>query len=224
MKPVLFLDIDGVLNCSSRKLAPVKGYTSDEWQFEAETNFDPELVGRLEYIVSETGCWIVLSSSWRKMFPLTLIERMIRYRGFADCHLLGCTPHLLHPVNGGFPRGAEIDAWLRGTGLLAAGVPFAIVDDDSDMDPHKNRLVQTDTHYGLTRKLAVDTVAMLRRPLGERVPWEQVPWPYIGSNMRCGVCKTTTRWDITGSREAPTGGTLIEYRCRSCRQTTESLA
>src|SRR5690606_1284907 len=52
-KPVRFLDIDGVL-ISAEFIQ--QGGTSD--------TFDPQAVAELQRVVDETGCVIVLSSSW----------------------------------------------------------------------------------------------------------------------------------------------------------------
>ena len=56
---VLFLDIDGVVN--NRKTRERQGDTKF-------IGIKPELADRVRRIIAETGCKVVLSSSWR-LFP-----------------------------------------------------------------------------------------------------------------------------------------------------------
>lgn len=164
MKRILFLDIDGVLNSDDwgrRRVRPPSWGSMANWQKEAEDSIDPDAVARLNVVVSATGCSVVLSSSWRKHEPLTRMTRILRYRGFAH-RLFAATPHIMRDGDGsellGVERGTEIDAWLK----MHGGSPtFAIVDDDGDMEPHLDRLVQTDTRFGLTEEKAVELIEML---------------------------------------------------------------
>ena len=155
MKPILFLDIDGVLNSSAdwplrRVRSPHWGQLPG-WQKAAEDCIDPDAVERLNRIVEATGCAVVLSSSWRKLEPLPLMTRILRYRGFRH-RLVAATPHIMIAEEGlefSVARGREIEAWLD---ALYAGPrpPFAILDDDTDMDPHRDRHVYCDDRWGLT--------------------------------------------------------------------------
>ena len=133
----LFLDIDGVLNSRQwydrRPDEPVMGRVD-----ELASKIDPMAVARLNLVVMETGCVVVLSSTWRCTDPISNIGRALRQRGFAS-YLFGATPPL------GNPRGKEIAAWLR----LATVDSFAILDDDNDMGELLGRLVQTDVETGL---------------------------------------------------------------------------
>lgn len=151
MKPVLFLDIDGVLNSITwqqefrkSQRGPTWGQLS-EWAREAESSFDLVAIQRLNYIVKRTDCLVVLASSWRKAHPLPLLTRMLRHVGF-EHRLFACTPHI-HNEAGAVPRGHEIDWWIKQLGGFRT---FAIADDDSDMEPWEHRLVQTNCMKGLT--------------------------------------------------------------------------
>lgn len=64
--PVVFLDIDGVLNHIGCK---------------EETDFLPEAIQVLNEL-NKRNCWFVLHSSWRTAFPLRLIEQELLKHGF----------------------------------------------------------------------------------------------------------------------------------------------
>jgi hypothetical protein len=147
---VLFLDIDGVLNSkrwyNDRPYEPITGRLSEMAQ-----SIDPEAVGRVNRIAEVTGCVIVLSSSWRCLDPIANIDRALQYRGL-ETHLYGATPSI------GTPRGAEIEAWLAMCPTLDG---WAILDDDSDMEPHMYELVQTDSRYGMLDEHAERVIRLL---------------------------------------------------------------
>lgn len=55
--PVIFLDIDGVLNSDSHD------YLGENWP---ECCYDPNMCAKLRYVLDQTGAKIVLSSTWRE--------------------------------------------------------------------------------------------------------------------------------------------------------------
>ena len=141
-KPLLFLDVDGVLN----------SYASGGRYALKRT-----CLRRLQEIVEETGCLIILSSTWRKDdYALKRLQRALSYRGLK---LYDMTPNL-HKH-----RGLEIAAWLDEHKSEFEGSPFAILDDDSDMEewqlPH---FFQTDPEYGLSDTIAYRVIYHLTNP------------------------------------------------------------
>jgi len=79
---VIFLDIDGVINSHDNIWARTAlwkdlGVPSRD---EYGQLFDERCVRLLEWIISKTGCKIVISSTWRKSGLLTM-ERMWKDRG-----------------------------------------------------------------------------------------------------------------------------------------------
>lgn len=141
---VIFLDIDGVL------ATILTGYDC----------FDFVCVHHLNRILTEVpDARIVMSSTWRLgLNTLDLVKyvmfdgRMMFFReGLSqDNQLLaertiGRTDRL-H----GHDRGVEIDDWLKRVDGRIDVESFVILDDDSDMNPHMDRLVQTDAYYGLS--------------------------------------------------------------------------
>jgi hypothetical protein len=63
---------------------------------------------------------------------------------------------------GDFVRGREIEQWLNGPHPKSFDIKsFVIIDDDRDMEPFMDRLVQTDTHKGLTKETADQAILLL---------------------------------------------------------------
>jgi len=125
---VLFLDVDGVLN------------TFNNISIYALSN---PLVSNLDKVVKETGCEIVLSSTWRKFEDhLFTLNRKLGYYGITI---------FSHTNQLGGKRGEEIQEWLDHHPEV---MQYAIVDDDSDMLDHQlPNFFQTDPHYGLTETI-----------------------------------------------------------------------
>lgn len=125
---VLFLDVDGVLN--SRKTT---NFHNNLWPIDPYMAF---MVGKIQL---DTGCEIVLSSSWR-YHP----DGVSATRKIVD--LLDITPKL------NAARGEEIQAWLDKHPEVTK---YAILDDDSDMLPEQlPNFFQTTFDDGLTEDIA----------------------------------------------------------------------
>lgn len=129
MTKVLFLDIDGVVNCMN---------TSQRHR--GAIGIDPYMACLVRRIVDATGCQVVLSSSWRH-FPdgRGEVERQV-------CPIFDLTP----TSASGF-RGDEIRAWLNGHPEVTR---YAIVDDNSDMLPEQMpNFFKTSWAEGITEEI-----------------------------------------------------------------------
>jgi hypothetical protein len=178
---IIFLDIDGVLNVSSRE--------RDEWG----SVFHPHLVENLRLIVEKTDAKIVISSSWRKD-GLAKMQEMWIARGLPG-EVIDTTPSLYlkkdgsiqfwnnklkkHPTEAvkgySIPRGCEIEYWLKNEGFTKYEIEsWVILDDDNDMLlSQKSSYVQcsgnfddhdcVDAGYGLTRNCAEQAINILLR-------------------------------------------------------------
>ena len=135
MDKYLFLDVDGVLNTT---------------RSQSLYGLSKPCMRRLQLIVNDTGCKLVLSSTWRlHMDTYMRLQRALGYRGMA---LYGRTPHL-REEKGKNNRGDEIALWL--SGFADQPYVYAIVDDDSDMNDNQlPHFFQTDPDYGLTDTIA----------------------------------------------------------------------
>lgn len=99
--PILFLDIDGVMNTPS-------GMSSNR----SNAIFTPSAVAGLRRIVTETDCAIVISSSWREDQMGNLKDTLISHGlELVVDRIIGSTPVLSpndHPT-----REDEIGCWLH---------------------------------------------------------------------------------------------------------------
>ena len=134
---VLFLDIDGVVNCESTFQMGARGGNPFP--------LDPEMAFRVGKITLETGCSVVLSSSWRhhKDSRMAVTERVVPFIGITP------TSDLVNYEDK--PRGHEIQAWLDEHPEVEK---YAILDDDSDMlDSQLDNFFQTSWKTGLTDEI-----------------------------------------------------------------------
>ncbi len=154
---ILFLDIDGVLNCK---------YTEE--RFAGYVFVSDDKIRLLKKIIEATDAKIVLSSSWREGWfykdhvahatstELDLFEALWDKLLEFDIELFDYTAELGH-------RGLEIDAWLKGCAEEIEA--YVILDDmdESELVPHSSHIVQTDFSLGLTEKDVIIVIEMLNK-------------------------------------------------------------
>lgn len=150
MKPLIFLDVDGVL-ISHRWIAVLPKHLRGG----VIRTFDPSAMARLNRLVRETCASVVVSSTWRLMGVGPFRDTM-RAQGYTGT-ILGRTPVL----GGSRQRGYEIAAWR--IEHRAEERRFVILDDSSDMAHLRHRLVQTNFDTGLLDEHVERAIAMLRR-------------------------------------------------------------
>ena len=122
---VLFLDIDGVLNSENwfaYRIYCVKNNmvnilmnfvdTDDRNIKHKLTMLDDRAIANLNRIIEETGCKVVLSSSWRSCVEAenTLTEYLLKLKGF-KYELYDVTPRLWFN-DFSIRRGEEIQLWM----------------------------------------------------------------------------------------------------------------
>jgi hypothetical protein len=144
---ILFLDIDGVLNTW---YSMTRGYCPDRHLH----YFQKSCVKELNRITKATGANIVVSSTWRKHRDwLGVIQHM--HQEGVEGTIIGKTG-----VSDDGYRGNEIMEWVgRKTSHCDS---FVILDDDSDMLPYMDRLVQTSMDGGLRRHHADQAIKILK--------------------------------------------------------------
>jgi hypothetical protein len=124
---VIFLDIDGVLNCKKTRNPRKFPYV-----------VDPKLVRRFKRLLDRTGAKVVLSSTWR-YDPAGLFSA--RRAGIPFMDVIPDMPKR--------PRRDEVLAWLKRHPRVKR---YAILDDaDDELD--ELPLFQTSTSTGLTPKI-----------------------------------------------------------------------
>lgn len=122
--PLVFLDIDGVLNDPSyiADATAGEGVIIRNGALDADAHIDPKRVARLNRIVGATAALVVLSSSWRRLFGVFETHAALCRRGYTGLPFLDETPRLYGEL-----RHVEIRTWLSGNGVRRR---FVILDDD----------------------------------------------------------------------------------------------
>jgi hypothetical protein len=163
MNKYLFLDIDGVLNSTrfmKSNIAAIQA--ADTETAHALAWLDPVCVALLNRIVAETGCKVILSSSWRNIYRLKALSFYLGLRG-GTFTLFGRTPYGVDTENGGtcWDRGAEIRYWLEANAEHPC--VFAILDDDrfDIVDYFPAQFVNTCGLTGITEADAIKVISIL---------------------------------------------------------------
>jgi hypothetical protein len=125
---VIFLDIDGVLNCAKTKNPRKFPYVVDR-----------RLLRRLTRLLDRTGAKVVLSSSWR-LDPVGLLAARYWRLPLLD----------ICPDKPRSPRCSEILAWLAAHPRVTR---FAVIDDEDD-ELDELPLFQPSSRTGLTPEIA----------------------------------------------------------------------
>ena len=161
--PVLFLDVDGVLNTA---------------QMLGRHALHPKLLKRLAAVVAASGCEIVLSTTWRlERANAEVLLAALELVGVARAVVVGKTPVVgvadLARCGGRnlreSLRAAEIARYLDAHPALERSRRFAVVDDVDVLstedarsrDRLYGRFVRTDVEAGLTEACCDRLVALL---------------------------------------------------------------
>ena len=139
---ILFLDIDGVVNCKTTQQRH-RGFIG----------IDPYMAFLVGKIVEDTGAKVVLSSSWRG-WGESRDEVRKQVVDFVDI-----TPTLV-----GKGRGAEIQSWLDKHLKPLEIAKYAILDDDTDMLKEQlPNFFRTKWETGLTDEIANQVTEYLNK-------------------------------------------------------------
>lgn len=150
-RPIIFLDIDEVCNSLSYRLSPaakwivpgsIPGVEQDLCSRKL-SELDPTSTGLVLTLAAAHGAGIVIVSTWRSLFPVTVFESLFKLRGFvvSEGLVLGCTDS-----RGGLGlREKQCMEWREAAGHVGNYVFI----DDSVMDyQDKKRLVAPSGRIG----------------------------------------------------------------------------
>jgi hypothetical protein len=146
--PLIFLDIDGVLN-SNRTVVPRN-----------QPPLDPLNIKPFNRIIAETKAQIVISSLWRFSHSIDEIASMFLEVGI-EGSIIDVTPL---PKSNIDHRGTEVYEWIRVNRLpnwSSESGNFVILDDRTDLEPYLDRHILTDFDCGLTEDNADNAIALL---------------------------------------------------------------
>jgi len=146
MNPLIFLDIDGVLNHQLfyEKKSQAQRYGDVGHPL---CDLDPDKVELLNELIKNTNAKVVISSIWRLGKTIGDLQLLLEKVGFIG-EIVGLTPRLrIKGVR--IPRGVEIYNYLEDNQENNTG--YVILDDDSDMMLwQKNNFFWIDSYCGLT--------------------------------------------------------------------------
>ena len=155
-RPIVFLDIDGVLNSGQWYAQAVPREEEPTGWSLLERSIDPACVERLNRLLQRTRAVVVVSSSWRKQHELSEIVSIIEARGFRG-EVIGVTPS----DDSALSRGGEITKWLDEN--FPGGVVYAAVDDEVVTGLPAEVLVVTSGDTGLTDEDVERAIGILTR-------------------------------------------------------------
>lgn len=150
---IIFLDIDGVLNCSShRREMLLKGDYS--------VIIEQQQLVRLRRIVESTHASIVLISSWRRFWMPTGSIDSAGKRIETALHSIGLSVMDKTPVLNDGTRGQEVEQWLKSRSTIDQ---YVILDDSDFAWSKKLRAhwVQCPDETGLTDLLVDSAIDVL---------------------------------------------------------------
>lgn len=154
MKNIIFLDIDGVLNCQLHYSSDFyKNYIAKPDKTKGEHYYYQicqQRIALLNELCIEIDACIVVSSTWRLGKTADQLQAILTESG-ATFKVIDITCHT------GYERGTEIAKWLRDNCKKLFGIEYydfynyAIIDDDSDiLLNQREHFFQTDSYSGLT--------------------------------------------------------------------------
>ena len=178
-EPVLFIDVDGVLNTSDTCLNsdhPDRFYP-EGWTGRMQSQalvLSRSRLERFAELVSALDASVCLSTSWRTDANVArpALQAALSELGVADFRLLGQTPDLHGSSDGVWPVGTrveEISTWLACQALERKHVPlFWIAIDDMELAKHAapelaEHFVETECDAGLTDERAAEVRARAER-------------------------------------------------------------
>ena len=160
---VLFLDIDGVLNCVYPTPSDDNEWVDlNEWRY----GLNPQLVARLRFIIANTKCKIVISSSWRHHKTYAPYQPDRNWRDVLADMLRKPREDVFAgeiPTDPSGQRGIEINQWLSQNDDVES---WCVVDEEVvDILPYvdSKNVVKTDMEYGLSIEAARRIIDVLNK-------------------------------------------------------------
>ena len=158
MDKIIFLDIDGVLNCVTDNIP--SEYLHDLQKI-AQTGINDRCASVLNNIIKKTNAKIVISSSWRTYFSLDELKEIFKYKNI-KATILGITPSRFS----NYDRGQEIRWWLEDHYVKS----YVIIDDTyyyGFKKPELNeRFLYIEDGDGLRYRHIKPIINILNNPLG----------------------------------------------------------
>ena len=142
MRPIIFLDFDGVVETIYWDKKEDGSFTLNSHKLGHNELNNKQAIGWLNELYSHIPYDVVISSTWRISMSLEQLQDLLINSGFnPNIKVIGMTP-ILHQQ-----RGLEIQQWIDENNFNGK---FIIIDDDSDMCHLLPLLVRCDCQLGFT--------------------------------------------------------------------------
>lgn len=147
MKPIIFLDMDGVLN-------------GNNWNKATFNGVSPEPVEHFNRLIRQTGADVVLSTSWRYLVlkgTMTCkgFAHMLQTHGVVALNIIGTTES---DESAPYNRGIQIGGYCLKNGIFKN---YVVLDDTDDGIKDLHPFVHTNSNTGLTAEDAEKAKAIL---------------------------------------------------------------
>lgn len=142
MKPIVFLDFDGVVETVFWEKDEDGSYTLNGLKSNKRYLNNTQAIGWLNELYKHISYDVVISSTWRANMSVSQLQDLLIRSGFdKNIKVIDKTPCLYQQ------RGLEIQQWIDNNNFKGK---FIIIDDDSDMCHLIKYLVRTDCMLGFT--------------------------------------------------------------------------
>ncbi len=153
IQPIIFLDIDGVLNSKSFR----RGNSPDlSNKFGLSDLLNPEKVALLQHIVLQTNAAVVVSSSWRVKYNELDLWGFLRKKGF-DGPVIGRTTSDELAWDAKENRSRQILQWVHEN-----NVKVWIALDDWQLNLPPKHLICTSDETGLTEQESKIAISIIK--------------------------------------------------------------
>lgn len=146
-KKTIFLDLDGVLNHfgPDTRFYSIEGITQ-QLEFSRK---NINCFNRLIETAGENAVEIVISSTWRTYFEISIMTSIFRQMKIKG-RITGYTPDLFQDISSLARRGDEINRYIKTNNIRN----FMVIDDDDEMvhDYIRERFIQTFENEGFNEE------------------------------------------------------------------------
>ena len=156
-KPIIFLNIDGVLISENYILQNANNvsYLYDIIDGKIYMNFDPSKIKLINKIIEEVDANIVISSYWCTHSNLDNMKRIFKKYNL-DNRIIGVVPY------SNYKNGYRINKWINKNKEIINIDDFAIIDNE-DIGILEDKHIKCDSKVGLTNEDVDKTLKLIKK-------------------------------------------------------------
>lgn len=171
---ILFLDFDGVVNCSDLKVGLVNVQQNGKRHFDT---YVPSLCKNVEKLIHKFNFKVVISSAWRGTFDIITMRDIVNNQMGIDCEVIDYTTRYVldtdyksryedDPVNAkSHERGLQISHWLSERKYTVAN--YLVLDDSLDASyGHEDNYYRVNNVHGFTETALEEAIKLFLKIKG----------------------------------------------------------